>query len=51
MDPTSPKPGLCLAIRTDYIHEAKLNAVVDAIRHIIPGTMLESTIKKGNVRL
>ncbi len=48
-----PVPGrtVSLAIRTDYIHEAKLNAVVDAIRHIIPGTMLESTIKKGNVRL
>jgi LysR family hydrogen peroxide-inducible transcriptional activator len=48
-----PEPGrtISLVIRNDYIHEAKLNAVVDAVRHIIPGTMLDSVVRKGRLRL
>lgn len=44
-----PVPGrtISLVIRSDYIHEAKLNAVADAIRHIIPGDLLESVLRKG----
>ena len=48
-----PVPGrtISLVIRSDYIHEAKLNAVVDAIKRIIPGKMLESLLWKGPLRL
>lgn len=48
-----PVPGrtISLVIRSDFIHEAKLNAVVDAVRHIIPGALLESAVRKGPVRL
>ena len=48
-----PEPGrtISLVIRADYIHEAKMNAVVDVVRHIIPGTMLESTLRKGRLTL
>ena len=48
-----PVPGrtISLVIRADYIHEAKLNAVVDAVRRIIPGTLLESVIRKGRLSL
>ncbi len=44
-----PVPGrtISLVIRTDYIHEAKLNAVVNAVRRIIPGPLLEGVIRKG----
>ena len=44
-----PVPGrtIYLAVRSDYIHEAKLNAVADAVRHIIPGVLLENLIRKG----
>jgi hypothetical protein len=31
--------------------EAKLNAVVEAVRHIIPGAFLESVIRKGRLVL
>ncbi|MBR5403165.1 MAG: LysR family transcriptional regulator [Bacteroidales bacterium] len=50
VDPV-PSRTISLVIRRDYIHEAKVNAVVDAIREIIPGTLLEGTIKKGEIRL
>lgn len=50
VDPV-PSRTISLVIRNDFIHEAKLNAVVDAVRHIIPGTLLESTIRKGPVHL
>ncbi|MBP5565954.1 MAG: LysR family transcriptional regulator [Bacteroidales bacterium] len=50
VDPV-PSRTISLIIRNDYIHEAKLNAVVDAVRRIIPGTMLESNIRKGYVKL
>ena len=44
-----PVPGrtVSLAIRSDYIHEAKLNAVADAIRHILPGPLLSPTLRQG----
>ena len=50
VDPV-PSRTISLAIRTDYIHEAKLNAVADAIKHIIPGTMLDSVIRRGRLVL
>ena len=46
-----PSRTISLVIRSDYIHEAKLNAVVDAVRRIIPGTMLDSVIRKGRLTL
>ena len=44
-----PVPGrtISLVIRRDYIHEAKLNAVVEAVRHMIPGVLLDHVILKG----
>ena len=49
----NPVPGrtVSLVIRSDYIHEAKLNAVVDAIKQIIPGEMLDSVLRKGRLTL
>ena len=46
VDPV-PTRTISLVIRRDYIHQAKLNAIVDAVRHIIPGEMLENVIRKG----
>ena len=46
-----PQRTISLVVRSDYIHEAKLNAVVDAVRRIIPGSLLESIIRKGKLRL
>ena len=40
-----------LVVRSDYIHEAKLNAVVDAVKRIIPGALLDSLIRQGNLKL
>ena len=50
VDPV-PSRTISLAIRSDYIHEAKLNAVVEAVRHIIPGAFPESVIRKGRLVL
>lgn len=50
VDPV-PERTISLVIRADYIHEAKLNAVVDAVRNIIPGAMLDGVIKKGKLSL
>ena len=50
VDP-EPTRTISLAIRSDYIHEAKLNAVADAVRHIIPGVLLENTIRNGRLVL
>ena len=49
----NPVPGrtVSLVIRKDYMHEAKLNAVVDAVRGIIPGNLLEGPVKKGYIKL
>ncbi len=48
-----PVPGrtISLVIRSDFIHEAKLNAVVDAIKQIIPGRMLDNVLRKGPLTL
>jgi len=50
VDP-EPMRTISLVIRRDYIHEAMLNAVVEAVRRIIPGTLLENGIRKGRLRL
>ena len=50
VDPV-PSRTISLVVRSDFIHEAKLNAVVDAVRRIIPFTLLEATVRKGNLRL
>ena len=50
VDPV-PTRTVSLAIRRDYIHEAKLNAVVDAIKHIIPGDLLDSVVRRGRLVL
>ena len=50
VDPV-PSRTISLVIRTDYIHEAKLNAVVDAIKRIIPGSMLDNVVRKGPLTL
>lgn len=50
VDP-EPTRTISLAIRSDYIHEAKLNAVADAIRHIIPGRLLDSVIRRERLVL
>lgn len=44
VDPV-PCRTVSLLIRKDYIHEAKINAVVDTVRQIIPGRMLKSTVR------
>lgn len=46
-----PSRTISLALRSDYIHEAKLNAVAAAVRHIIPGVLLESVLRKGHLVL
>ncbi|MBQ1655414.1 MAG: LysR family transcriptional regulator [Bacteroidales bacterium] len=50
VDPV-PVRTISLVIRNDYIHEAKLNAVADAVRSIIPGNLLESQLKNGYIKL
>ena len=42
---------ISLLIRKDYIHEALLNVVVDAVKSIIPGHLLEDVIRKGPLTL
>ena len=50
-DAVTPVPGqtISMIIRSDYIHEAKLNAVVEAIRRIIPANLLEGPVRIGNI--
>ena len=50
VDPV-PTRTISLAIRRDYIHEARLNAVVDAVKRIIPGTLLENVVRKERLVL
>lgn len=50
VDPV-PSRNISLIIRRDYIHEAKLNAVVEAVRHVIPGVLLENVIRQGCLTL
>ena len=45
------KRTVSIAIRKDYIHEAKLNVVVKAVKTAIPSSMLESVIRRDYVRL
>ena len=40
-----------LVVRNDFIHEAKLNAVVDAVKSIIPGTLLDNILRQGSLKL
>ena len=46
-----PSRTVSLIIRKDYIHEAKLNAVTEALRQIIPGSLLEGQVRKGSIKL
>lgn len=40
-----------LVIRKDYIHEAKLNVVIRAVKSVIPGTLLSPVIRNESIRL
>ena len=42
---------ISLVVRHDFIHEAKLNAVADAVKSIVPGNLLETIVRKGNLKL
>lgn len=46
-----PQRTISLVVRTDYIHEAKLNAVVEAVRAIIPPGLQDSYIRKERLTL
>lgn len=50
---TGPVLGrtVSLVVRTDFIHEAKLNAVVDAVKSVIPGTLLDNIVRQGKLKL
>lgn len=45
------KRTICLAVRKDYIHESLLNVVAQAIKSIIPGTLLAPAIRPDRLRL
>jgi LysR family hydrogen peroxide-inducible transcriptional activator len=45
------KRTISLVVRSDYIHEAKLNAVVKAIGSIIPANLQESLVRKGHLKI
>ena len=42
---------ISLVVRADFIHEAKLNAVVEAVRGIIPGSLLDNIVRHGKLKL
>ena len=46
-----PRRTISHVVRADIIPEAKLNAVVDAVLHIIPGELLETAIRRGHLTL
>ena len=48
-----PVPGcaVSLVIRADYIHQAKLITVVDAVRRIIPGPLRDGVIRRRPLEL
>lgn len=50
IDPV-PSRTISLVFRNDYIHEAKLNAVVDAVKRIIPGVLLDNVIRKPRLKI
>jgi len=47
----APRRTIVLAVRKDYIHEAMLNAVVRAVKAIVPGTLLENIVRADTIRL
>ena len=50
VDPT-PKRTISLVLRKDYIHEAMLNAVVKAIKSIIPANLHEGPIRHDHIAI
>ena len=44
---TEPERTIVLAVRKDFIHEALLNVVVDAVRSIIPAVLLDPMVRGG----
>ena len=44
---TEPERTIVLAVRKDFIHEAQLNVVVDAVRSIIPAVLLDPMVRGG----
>lgn len=46
-----PRRTISLAIRKDYIHEKLLNAVIGAVRQIMPPEKLESMVRHGDITL
>ena len=42
---------IALAVRRDFIREGELNAVVRAIKTVIPGTLLESMVRGDHIKL
>lgn len=50
VDPV-PRRTISLVVRSDYIHEAKLNAVIDAVKHVIPGRLLDNVVRKEHLSL
>lgn len=50
VDPV-PSRTISLVIRSDYIHEAKLNALVEAVKRIVPVELQENVIRKGRLKL
>ena len=45
------KRTISLVIRKDYIHEARLNAVIKAVKSIIPTALLENIVRSDYLRL
>ena len=45
------KRTISLVVRADFIHQAQLNAVVDAVKGIVPGELLENIVRRGNLKL
>ena len=50
VDP-EPIRNVSLVVRDDYIHESKLNLVLDAVRTIIPGGLLDGMMRRGPLKL
>ncbi len=48
---STPKRTISLVLRKDYIHEAMLNAVVKAIKSIIPANLHEGPIRHDHIKL
>lgn len=46
-----PKRVISLAVRKDFIHEKMLNAVIDAVRSIIPVENQENMIRHGKISI